>query len=121
MEKWLFLFATIVVLVFTSCENTGKSTLDQASSKGNYDCSFVLQTPVGYDQRLGVGLSGNVFITKDHPSTATLWLSKDLYNNLIKDQNGQNIKLYKGRCAESKIKENGMFTFGRGYFVYFVE
>lgn len=121
MKRLLFLFTIIVVPVLTSCENTGKSTLDQASSKGNYDCSFVLQTPVDYDQRLGVGLSGNVFITKDHPSTATLWLSKDLYNKITKDQNGQDIKLYKGRCAESKIKENGMFTFGQGYFVYFVE
>lgn len=121
MKKLLFLFATIVVLIVTSCEDTGSGTLDKASSFGNYDCSFVLQTPVDYDARLGIGLSGNVFVTKDHPSTATLWLSKDLYNKIVKDQNGLNIKLYKGKCARSRIQGIDTYTFSRGYFVYFVE
>ena len=121
MKKWLFLFATIVVLALASCDNTGRSTLEKASSVENYDCSFVLQTPVNYDERLGIGLSGIVFVTKDQPSTATLWIPKDLYNKIVKDQNGQNIKFYKGRCVDSRIQESGRFGFAQGYFVYFVE
>jgi len=121
MKKCLFLFATIVVLALTSCEMTGSSTLDNASSIGNYDCTFVLQTPVDYDKRLGFGLSGSVFITKDRPTPITLWLPKDLYNKIVKDQNGQNIKLYKGKCTNSRVYDNDSWAFSLGYFVYFAE
>lgn len=118
MKKLLFFFFTITISVmFTSCQFTvGGDSADKASSIHNYDCQFVLQTPVGYDNKMGIGLTGQVYFEKNKPSTETLWMSKSLYNKLIKGQDSLKIQIYKAKCVWCKGSELKMC-----YFVSYVE
>lgn len=119
MKKLLFSLIPVIILMMSACA-PGGGKIDQASTGiDNLQCSFALDTPVGYDFTYGVGFSGVVY--KDgRPITRTLWVPQAIYEKVTSNQDIQTLKIYKGKCFHCRGASRPTFA-DNAYLVYFIE
>ena len=117
MKKYLFLFSLIILM--SACALGGYKINEASTGSDNLQCSFVLDSPVGYDIVYGVGFSGVVY-ENGKSKTQTLWIPQALYEKIICDKDSKIPKIYKGKCLYCKAYSQPA-GYNHAYFVYFVE